>query len=451
MVNKTKTPSVDALESWPSARRGWYTTVVLLLAYTFSFIDRQVLNLLVDPIRTDLQISDTQVSILQGFAFVVTYILMSVPIGRLVDRFNRVFIMVGGVLFWSFTTIACGLSNNYYQLMLARMGVGTGEAALTPAAWSVLADYFHPDKLSLPISVYLMGPYIGTGIALIAGAEVLDWTENVKSLSLPLIGEVSQWQFTFIAVGLPGLLIAALVGTIREPQRKGRVTSAMVVPPWGAVWQYLLRYRKIYLALHFGVPAIVIMLYGLHAWIPTALVRVYGWELAQAGRVYGVIALIAGSSGVLTGPFVSRYFERRGAIEAPMRLSMFSSLAAMVFIIGLAIQSNVNAALACIAAASFFVTFPLALVSAMMQKITPNEMRGVVTGFYVVTGSVIGLTLGASLVALSTDYIFGDPKAVTKSLGLVALFVGPVAATLFGRGASAYRQRLIELNSADGQ
>jgi MFS family permease len=450
MANRTRTLETENLQSWPSARRGWYATLVLLLAYTFSFIDRQVLNLLVEPIRADLQISDTQVSVLQGFAFVVTYILMSVPIGRLVDRFNRVLIMVGGVLFWSFATIACGLSNSYSQLMLARMGVGTGEAALTPAAWSVLADYFHPDKLSLPISVYLMGPYIGTGIALIAGAEVLDWTQNVESLSLPLIGEVSQWQFTFIAVGLPGLLITALVGTIREPQRKGRVTSSLEVPTLSTVWQYMLQHRNIYLALHLGVPAIVVMLYGLQAWVPTTLVRVFEWDLAHAGRVYGVIALIAGSSGVLTGPFVSRYFERRGAIEAPMRLAMFSSLAAATFIVGLAMQSNVNAALACIAAASFFVTFPLALVSTMIQKVTPNEMRGVVTGLYVVTGSVIGLTLGATLVALSTDYIFRDTNAVAKSLGLVALFAGPVAAILFGRGCSAYRQRHIELTSADG-
>jgi MFS family permease len=344
--------------------------------------------------------------------------------------------------------MACGLSNSYTQLMLARMGVGTGEAALTPAAWSVLADYFHPARLSLPISVFLMGPYIGTGVALIAGAEVLDWTRSADTLSLPLIGQVSQWQFTFIAVGLPGLLVAAMVGSIREPRRRGRANSSLEVPGWAVVWRYLVQYKKIYLALHLGVPLIVIMLYGLQAWVPTALVRVYDWDLAHAGRVYGVIALFAGSSGVLAGPFVLRFFERRGVIEAPMRLAMISSVGATAFIIGLAFQSSATAALTCITAASFCVTFPLALVATMMQKVTPNEMRGVVSGFYVVTVSVIGLTLGATLVALATDYIFGDTKAVTKSLGLVALFVGPAAAILFGKACSPYRQRCRELTSA---
>ena len=144
--------------SWPAPRHGWYVTIVLLIGFTFSFIDRQVLNLLVEPIRADLDITDTQISFLQGLAFVLTYVAMSVPIGRMVDRFNRIAIMVGGVLVWSITTVACGLSQNYLQLMAARLGVGAGEAALSPAAWSVLADYFHPDKLARPISVYLMGP-----------------------------------------------------------------------------------------------------------------------------------------------------------------------------------------------------------------------------------------------------------------------------------------------------
>jgi len=191
-------------------------TIVLLIGFTFSFIDRQVLNLPVEPIRADLDITDTQISFLQGLAFVLTYVAMSVPIGRMVDRFNRIAIMVGGVLIWSVTTVACGLSKNYLQLMTARLGVGAGEAALTPAAWSVLADYFHPDKLARPISVYLMGPYLGAGIAMIAGAEVLDWTKQIDHLTLPLVGEVAPWQFTFIAVGLPGLLIAALA-----PRRPG--------------------------------------------------------------------------------------------------------------------------------------------------------------------------------------------------------------------------------------
>ena len=289
-------------EEWPSQKYGWYVTFVLLIGFTFSFVDRQVLNLLVEPIREDLNITDTQISFLQGFAFVLTYVTMSVPIGRMVDRFNRMRIMIGGILLWSLTTVACGLSRSYTQLLVARMGVGAGEAALSPAAWSVLADYFHPDKLARPISVYLMGPYLGAGLAMIAGAEVLDWTREVDFVTVPLLGQLAPWQFTFVAVGLPGLLIAGLFATLREPQRKGRRGNVEHVPPWSEVWAYIVRHKRIYLALHLGVPFIVIMLYGLQSWVPTILVRVFEWDLADAGRRYGVVALVAGSAGVLTGP-----------------------------------------------------------------------------------------------------------------------------------------------------
>jgi MFS family permease len=135
-------------DTWPSARVGWYATSLLTLAYTFSFVDRQVLNLLVEPIKHDLALSDTSISFLQGLAFVIPYVAMSVPVGRLVDRFNRIAVLIGGVFIWSITTFACGFASSYAQLLIARMGVGTGEASVTPAAWSMLADYFPPDKLA---------------------------------------------------------------------------------------------------------------------------------------------------------------------------------------------------------------------------------------------------------------------------------------------------------------
>jgi len=436
-------------ENWPSPLRGWYVTIVLLIGFTFSFIDRQVLNLLVEPIRADLGITDTEISFLQGLAFVLTYVSMSVPIGRMVDRFNRVAIMIGGVLVWSVTTICCGLSRNYLQLLLARLGVGAGEAALSPAAWSVLADYFHPDKLARPISVYLMGPYIGAGIAMIAGAEVLDWTAQVDQLSLPLIGEVAPWQFTFIAVGLPGLLVAALIGTVREPARKGRTGDVRIVPPWKDVIAYMRANKGIYIALHLGIPFVVVMLYGLQGWIPTVLVRVYEWDLADAGRIYGVIALLAGSGGVLTGPFVARLLERRGHTAAPILVPICGAIMASLWLIALPWQDTAPMALVCVAGASFSVTLPLALVTSSMQLVTPNEMRGVVNGMYVVTANVFGLALGPTLVAASTDYVFGDPMAVAKSLGLVALVVGPIAVALLSVGVKPYREKMRVMAAAE--
>lgn len=435
---------------WPDPRYGWFVTGILLVAFTFSFVDRQVLNLLVEPIQQDLEISDTQISFLQGLAFVFTYVTMSVPLGRMVDRFNRVTIMIGGVLVWSATTIGCGLSRTYGQLVVARLGVGAGEAALTPAAWSVLSDYFHPDRLSRPISVYLMGPYLGAGIAMIAGAEVLDWTGEVDQIVMPIVGALTPWQFTFIAVGLPGVLIAALLMTIREPARRGRAADASKAPPWRDVFGYLWAHKRIYLALHIGVPFTVVMLYGLQAWIPTVLVRVYEWDLAQAGRVYGVIALVAGSAGVLTGPTVARLLEARGLEGAPMIIGAVGGAGAAISLMLLPWQADPYLGLTCVALASFFVTMPLALITTAMQFVTPNDMRGVVAGMYVVTNNVIGLALGPTLVAVSTDYLFADPKAVAYSLGLVSMVVGPIAVVLLLMGRKAYVVRVREFKASLG-
>ena len=425
-------------DNWPSAIEGWVVTILLLIAFTFSFVDRQVLNLLVEPIRLDLQVTDTQISFLQGLAFAVTYILMSVPLGRMVDKYNRVGIMIGGVLVWSATTIACGLSKTYSQLLFARFGVGAGEAALSPAAWSVLADYFRPNKLALPISVYLMGPYLGAGLAMIAGAEVLDWSRDVEEVSLPIVGVVAPWQATFIAVGLPGVLIAGLLATIREPNRKGRQGVMTEVPGWRAVLRYMWQRKKVYAALHLGVPFIVVMLYGLQGWTPTILLRVYGWDLADAGRIYGTLALVAGSAGVLTGPVLSRYLLGRGVLDAPLRVAVLGAGMATLSLMTLPFQSSGEMALVSIGCASFFVTLPLALITTVMQEVTPNNMRGVVNGMYVVTTNVLGLALGPTLVAASTDYVFQDTMAVAKSLALVAVFVGPIAVYLLNQGRQSY-------------
>jgi MFS family permease len=425
-------------DDWPSAIEGWVVTLLLLVAFTFSFVDRQVLNLLVEPIRIDLQVSDTQISFLQGLAFAVTYILMSVPLGRMVDKYNRVGIMIGGVLIWSATTVACGLSRTYSQLLFARFGVGAGEAALTPAAWSVLADYFRPTKLALPISVYLMGPYLGAGLAMIAGAEVLDWSREVQEVSLPIVGVVAPWQATFIAVGLPGVLIAGLLATIREPKRKGRQGALREVPGWRAVLRYMWQRKKVYAALHLGVPFIVVMLYGLQAWTPTILLRVYGWDLADAGRIYGTLALVTGSAGVLSGPVLCRYLLGRGVLDAPLRVAVLGAGMATLSLASLPFQSSGEMALVSIGCASFFVTLPLALITTVMQEVTPNNMRGVVNGMYVVTNNVLGLALGPTLVAASTDYVFQDTMAVAKSLALVAVFVGPIAVYLLNQGRRSY-------------
>lgn len=213
-------PLTQSEQAYPSPWRAWRVTGLLTVIYVFSFVDRQVLNLLVGPIQSDLGLSDTEVSLLQGFGFVATYVLLSIPIGRLVDTRNRVTIIALGVAFWSVATAACGLVKSFMGLLMARAGVGVGEASLTPAAWSLLADYFPPARRSFPLSIFLMGPYLGVGVAMISGGLLMDDLLARGPIAVPLLGTLAPWQLTFLVVAAPGILLTGLMLLVREPSRR---------------------------------------------------------------------------------------------------------------------------------------------------------------------------------------------------------------------------------------
>ena len=422
-------------------RYGWYVAFVLLIGFTFSFIDRQVLNLLVVPIQNDLNITDTQISALQGLAFVLTYVGLCIPIGRLIDKSHRVTVMIIGLLIWSIATIACGFSKNYVSMFIARMGIGAGESTVHPGSISILGDYFDSNKIASPMSIYLLGPYLGAGIAMIFGAQVLDWTSQMDNVIIfPLIGEIAPWQLTFIAVGLPGILIAGLFLTIREPQRKIQESESIEVPSFSKVIQYIKNNWEVYGAIIIGNSCLIILLYGLQSWVPTMLLRVYEWDLVQSGRVYGSIAMLAGSAGVLSGPFVLKYMSKINVNAPHFKLAIFGITMASLSLVLLPFQPNVNIALVFVTMASFFVTLPLAGTSSAMVIVSPNRIRGVITGIYVVVTSVFGLVLGPFLVASSTDFIFQDTNAVAKSLALVSVLVGPVGIFFMFKGINSFRE-----------
>ncbi len=404
---------------FPSRRRAWSVTVLLTFAFVFSFIDRQILNLLVGPIQTDLGLSDTEISLLQGFAFVSTYVVLSIPLGRLVDTSNRIPILSAGIAFWSFATIACGVARGFSGLFVARAAVGLGEATLTPAGWSLLSDYFPPKRRLVPFSIFLTGPYIGAGIAMILGGVLMESLLSRPDLQLPLVGSISAWQATFIAVGTPGLFLAAIVFCIREPQRKEVLGDAPNAVPAAEIIAWVKQHKRIYSALMLGVPFIALVLYGLQAWIPTYLIRVQEMSLLEAGTQYGSIALIAGSAGVLSGAFFGALLQRRGYADFQLRVALWVLLLVFPFLIGLAFAPSRTLALVCIAAVSFLAPVPLALTATCIQAVTPNRMRGVMAGLHIVTVNVVGLALGPTSVAFATDVVFADGNAVGLSLSLV--------------------------------
>src|SRR5215467_7397810 len=206
----------------------WYVVCVLMVAYIFSFIDRQIFSMVVGPLRRDLHISDVQVSYLQGLSFVVFYTFFGILIGRLVDIYSRRTIIAIGLVLWSLFTTACGIVTTFPQMLMMRMGVGVGEAALSPAAYSLVADYVPPQRMSVAISLYSAGIYIGSGLSFLLGGKIQTYAAARGAMSLPLVGQIHPWQILFFAVGLPGVLFAPLLYTIREPRTRGGSLHQMV-------------------------------------------------------------------------------------------------------------------------------------------------------------------------------------------------------------------------------
>ena len=430
----------DIKEQTSNGFYAWSLLVLFTLTYTFSFVDRQVINLLVEPIKGDMGLTDVQISYLQGLIFVIPYVLLSIPIGRLVDVFSRIYVISSGILVWSFATIAAGLSGNYTQLAIARGFVGAGEAALTPAVWSMFPDIFTKKQLAVAMSIFSMAPYLGAGIALIAGAQVIEISQSSPPIELPIIGTLEPWQITLIICGAPGILFALIYACIKEPARTATETQTDEAMPLSEAVDFMRKNWKVYLAFLGGAPFLIIMLYSIQAWSPTLLIRVHEWDISYAGRVYGVVALVTGSLGVLSSPVIARVMNNLNFKGYPLLMLMISTVLTALFLFIAGLQKDGMSCLIFLALASFFVTIPLPQLAVTLQTISPNKMRGLVAGIFVVSGNVMGMGLGPTFVAFFTENVFQDPMSVGLSMGLLGLVSAPIALVIYLNG---YRDLLV--------
>lgn len=416
---------------YPNQVYAWYVVAVLVIAFTFSFIDRQILSLLVGPIKRDLEISDTQMSLLQGFAFAVFYSIAGLPIGRLVDRHHRINIIAVGVFIWSVMTALCGTARSFLQLFVFRAGVGVGEAALSPSAYSIIADYFPPKRLGFALGVYGMGVYIGAGLALIIGAAVIGLVSNGGGMELPLIGEVYAWQITFFIVGLPGLLVALWVWTLKEPDRRGYMrktvaedgTETAVEVPVSEVLGYMRTNWRTIVPLNLCYALSAMMAYGVAAWVPTFFVRTYDWTYPMAGWWYGWVIVIFGTTGVVVGGWMGDVLTSRGIRNGRMMVCAFTGLAALPFTVLYPLMDSPWVALVLICFSTFFATFTTGAGPSALQELMPNQMRGFASAVLIFVVNIIGLGLGPTSIALATDYIYGDEMMLRHSLVLVPAIV----------------------------
>jgi len=429
--------------AYPSSLRAWSTVAILMLAYVLSFVDRQILNLLVGPIRRDLVISDTQMSLLMGLSFALFYTVCGIPLGRLADTKSRRGLIAIGVLFWSAMTAACGMARLYWQFLLCRIGVGVGEAALSPAAYSLIADSFPAERRATAISVYSMGVYLGSGLAFLLGGLVIKFASAQGDVLLPLLGEVRPWQLIFLILGAAGVLFSLLLLAIREPARRG--VGAGVAVPLIEVGRYLRANRRTVLYHNFGFAGLAFAGYGSAAWIPTFFIRTYGWDAGHVGVVYGSIVAVFGCLGIVFGGRLADWMAKRGRTDANMRVGLYAAMAALPCVVSFPLMDNALWAAVLMAPTVFCLSMPFGVAPAAIQEIMPSAMRGQASAIYLFVITLIGLGIGPTAVALVTDYLFADDQALRYSLLIVSTLAVSSSLFLLAKGLQPYRESVLHL------
>lgn len=439
---------IDSTESESTSKTGrnpasWYAVGVLTVAYTFSYIDRQILALMVGPIRQDLDISDSQFSLLYGLAFALFYALFGIPIGRLADSRNRRNLIAAGIAIWSIATVSCGLVRSYWQLFAARVGVGIGEAALSPAAYSMLADLFPRNKLGRAIGIYSSGVFLGIGLSFIIGALVISKIEAMGGLTLPLFGHLQAWQATFIIVGAPGLLLAAVTLTITEPKRQGDGE----VMPLRSVFAYAARHKKVYALYFVGFAMITLMFNATMAWAAEYFIRIHDISRVEIGPQLGMLSVVFGGSGIICGGLFSDWLATRGATDAPVRAALLGTIVLTPIAVLTPLISNADVSLMLFAPLLFFVSFPFAPAAAGLQLMTPPAMRGQMSAVYLFVVNLTGIGFGGTATALMTDFVFADDMKLHWSMATVTAIAGLLAIVILTMALKPYRVNIAQLSA----
>ena len=425
---------------WPRRGYAWYVVILLMVLYLCSFLDRNIITLLVEPLKRDLDLSDVEIGMLYGLAFAAFYTTLGLFAAGMADLWNRPAVIAVGVVLWSLATAACGLATNYAQLFVARMLVGVGQAALSPAAYSLIADYFPPRVRLRATATYAAGLYLGIGLATLTGGLVINWVAGGGSAELPVIGSLRGWQVVFIVVGLPGVLLGVLtLASVRETARIGEAPEA------GVSARSFVRFlggpqRTLYLTHFLGFSCQVTYSYSFGAWTPSFLIREFGWTQAQTGLGLGAVTLVTAPLGVYLGSVAAQRLRRRWPRDAEIRVAFAIALIALPFALAFPFASTATLALALIGVTQCLISMPFGISPVALNEVTPNRFRARIIAVYLFCVNLLGLSLGPVGVALLTERVFGSPDRLPLALATMAVCTMPLAAAIFRVCAPAYRR-----------
>ncbi len=426
---------------YPSPVYAWSVVAILIFAYTISFVDRQIMSLLIQPIKADLQINDTLIGLLHGLAFAVFYTIFGIPIGRLADSKSRKWIIIVGISVWSAMTAACGLAKTFGQLLIARIGVGVGEASLSPSAYSMLSDYFPKEKRGRALSFYGTGVFLGAGLAFLLGGTVVSYTMSADSFALPLVGELRPWQMTFVLVAAPGILAVLLMGFVKEPLRRGllkREDNQSAQVPLKDVFAFVGRRWGIYIPHFIGFSSLTLIHYSVFVWGPEHFRRTYDWSIADGAYMMGITVIIFATAGIVFGGWVADRLIVKGSKDAHMRIAMYAAIGLIPVGIAMPLMPTAAAGIAILCVLHFLCAMPFGAGTAALQLIAPNQMRAQISAMYLFAINIIGLGIGPMLTGAITDYVFAAEDQLRYSLATVFGVTAPLGALIIWSGLKGF-------------
>jgi MFS family permease len=431
-----------ANEPYPARSQAWFVVGALALTNMMSYVERQIPTLMFAPIKHDFHLSDTQVSLLAGFAFVLFYVGFGLLVGRLADHANRKRIIAVGIVLWSMATMSCGLAQSFVRLFIGRVMVGVGEATLGPSAISLISDYFPRDKLAGALSIYTGAQYFGAGFALVVGGLAIQLVSALPQPHLPFLGTLHPWQTTFLVVGAVGMAVIVPMLFVKEPRRLGRLESKKAALPLSQTTAFMRQNWKTLGAIYAAFSISSAAGFGTVAWMPTYFVRVHHWAAHDIGYVYGLMLALLGGAGVLAGARFAEWLAARGYKDAYLRAPLITLTVAGIPAILATLMPTAQISFLFLVFSTFLSSFPVAVVIAALQLITPNQMRGQVVALYFFLANIFGVGLGPTLVAAITDYVYRDELAVGYALATAIAVITPIVAFIIWFGLAPYRESL---------
>ncbi|HEY5412938.1 MAG TPA: MFS transporter, partial [Caulobacteraceae bacterium] len=433
--------------AWPPSGRAYYTAFMLAIAVAFAEIDRTAMQLLVRPIKETFHLSDSSMGFLLGPAFALLYAALGLTTAWLIDFYNRKSVLAVALALWSAASVFCGLAQSFVQITVARLFLGAAESPNGPAIFSILADSFPRKHLTRGIALMQLGITLGAGFSLIMTGVLIAVLMKLPPMHLAGIGVIRWWQLVFIAIGVPGLIAAAVLAlTVKDPARQG--PGAQTKVGMGAAIAYMAQHWKVF-APFMGSSAIGGLAFGVITWTAAFYQRTYGWTGADYGIRYGLVSLIATPIGLFLGAWIYERFVSRGRHDAAMRVVVVGRLIGLPAMILMPLMPNAWLALAMSAINLMVLGGTGACTNSILQIISPNRMRGQITAIFFLFYNLVGQGLSPWFIGLFTDMVLKDESHLRYALLAAQVLFTPAALFVLWLGMKPYAREVAAIEAAE--